>query len=86
MAVDLDREVWSQAVVRAPFADGADQVGLGGLFGHEERILHGVAAENVGLGIGCFTARSPGIAHPFPVAAVPVAVHINDTGSPPSRG
>src|SRR5258708_34921900 len=38
LRVDLDREIWRQAVVRAPFADGADEVGLGGLLGHGIRI------------------------------------------------
>ena len=37
----LHREVGRRAVVRAPFADGADQVGLGGLLGHGGRIVRG---------------------------------------------
>ena len=39
LRVDLDREIRSQAIVRTPFADGADQIGLGGLLGHGARIL-----------------------------------------------
>src|SRR4029077_19648075 len=39
-----DREVRRQRVIRAPFADGADQVRLGGLLGHGGRILRAAAA------------------------------------------
>ena len=58
--VDLHREVGREAVVRAPFADGADEVRLGGLLGHgEEDITRGgrrrqCAAADIALPPGHF--------------------------------
>ena len=40
-ASTLHREIGGEAVVGAPLADGADEIGLGGLLGHGVRILRG---------------------------------------------
>jgi len=37
--VDLHGEIGREAAVRAPFADGADEIGFGGLLGHRGHIL-----------------------------------------------
>jgi len=51
LRVDLHREIRRQTVVGAPFADRADQVGLGGLLGHGASIQIGRPAVNpVGTG------------------------------------
>ena len=45
LRVDLTARYGVRPLSAAPFADGADQIGLGGLFGHWERILHATGAK-----------------------------------------
>ncbi len=63
--IDFDGDIRSQSVVGAPLADGADEIGLRGLLGHGERILHAgrtrkspEAIERIGVPNACYTLKS----------------------------